>query len=122
MKYITKFDRGDYVFAIVQEGVYTKVICALCEGKGRVPLSNSLQTMVCPRCGGQKTFNVDGRLVWKVDEGGIVDRTQIIDKPNNLLIQITFIGSTRWKCEKDIFLTRKHAQVECDRRNDENNY
>jgi hypothetical protein len=130
----TKFSLEDRVFVIQKFGNNEFVSCQCCEGTGGIVTEKGKFT--CNECHGS-----GGKYEWVGDKWKIAYKNTKIGKvyiemyyekyyeenPNyrnngiKYMVTATGIGSGSIWYERDVFKTERQAQLECDRRNKEEN-
>jgi len=124
----TKFDLNHWVYPIVRGGYDEFIPCDVCNGEGKVIISN--KEFTCPACYGRKGRReyIEDRWNVSTDCAGIIgkiDAEKYGDEyPNTsrtiYMLSTTGVGTgTLWP-EEVLFPTKEEAQAECDKRNSQN--
>ena len=132
MNVTTKFDLGQQVVKINNHTPSIAAKCEVCDGTGRVDVPKHGPTS-CPKCHGHRTYTVYPKTQWNVFDGGTIGNLRLSlyhrdpeldpemrgthDDERQYMLYETGIGSGTLHYERDLFLTREEAQLECDRRN-----
>jgi len=121
MQINTKYNLGDIVYPIWESEINEKFDCKACEGTGKVTMLDN-KVYKCPNCNGNVTYNVTGfrwepRIECIMIDNVFISTSSELDE-NYIMYQSI---SSEYYYENECFSDRKSAQLECDKRNKEQN-
>ena len=123
MNISTKFDLGDRVQAISFSRKDKEVKCKVCKGKGEINIPEYGKSE-CPECYGRGIIIISEPERWFISDYThsnfeikriSVDLYQDKNEDNRIYYMSGTSGTMFYEC--DLFLTKKEAQKECDKRN-----
>lgn len=121
MEITTKYNLGDIVYPIWKSEINEKLTCRACAGTGKVILLDN-NVYKCPNCNGHVVYNVTGfrwepRVECIMVDDIFISTSSELDE-NYIMYQSI---SSEYYYESECFSDRKSAQLECDKRNKEQN-